>query len=69
MSSARKIKMMLAAKGLTMADLAAQLETSAPNLSNKMKRDNFREQELHRIAELLGAKVEITFTLEDGTKL
>lgn len=68
-NGATKIKMLLAAKGLNMKGLADLLNTSQPNLSNKMKRENFSEKELQEIAEVLGAKVEINFVLEDGTKI
>lgn len=69
MSSARKIKMLLAANESNMKDLAEKLGTSQPNISNKMKRDNFSEKELEEIAEVFGAKLEINFLLEDGTKI
>lgn len=68
-NAATKIKMLLAAKGMNMKGLAELLNTSQPNLSNKMKRENFSEKELQEIAEALGAKVEINFILEDGTKI
>ena len=68
-NGATKIKMLLAAKGLNMKGLAELLNTSQPNLSNKMKRENFSEKELEEIAEVLGAKLEINFILEDGTKI
>ena len=68
-NGATKIKMLLAAKGMNMKGLAELLETSQPNLSNKMKRENFSEKELQEIAEKLGAKVEINFVLEDGTRI
>lgn len=69
MGMARKIKMLVAAKEITVRDLAALLGTSQPNLSNKMRRDNFSENELKEIAEVCGAKVEINFVLKDGTKI
>lgn len=68
-NGATKIKMLLAAKGMNMKGLAELLNTSQPNLSNKMKRENFSEKELQEIAEALGARIEINFVLEDGTKI
>ena len=68
-NGATKIRMLLAAKGMNMKGLAELLNTSQPNLSNKMKRENFSEKELEEIANVLGAKVEINFVLEDGTKI
>ena len=66
MSMAKKIKILLAEKEMNMSDLADVLNTSQPNLSKKMKLDNFRENELVEIAELLGVKYEAKFVLEDG---
>lgn len=68
-NGATKIKMLLAAKGMNMKGLAELLGTSQPNLSAKMKRENFSEKELQQIADKLGAKFEINFILEDGTKI
>lgn len=69
MGAARKVKMLVAANEITVKDLAERLETSQSNLSNKLKRDNFSEKELEEIAQVCGAKVEINFVLEDGTKI
>lgn len=69
MGAARKVKMLVAANEITVKDLAERLETSQSNLSNKLKRDNFSEKELEEIAQACGAKVEINFVLEDGTKI
>lgn len=66
---ARKIRMLVAANEITVKDLAFRLETSQSNMANKLKRDNFSEKELEDIAKVLGAKVEINFILEDGTKI
>lgn len=69
MGVARKIKMLVAANEITVKELAVRLETSQSNMANKLKRDNFSEKELEEIANVLGAKVEISFILEDGTKI
>lgn len=69
MGAARKIKMLVAANEITVKDLAVKMDTSQSNLANKLKRDNFSEKELAQIAETLGAKLEINFILDDGTKI
>lgn len=66
MSMAKKIKILLVEKEMNMSDLANLLNTSQPNLSKKMKLDNFRENELVEIAELIGVTYEAKFILEDG---
>ena len=52
-SSTQKIKMLLAYKGLSSADLARLLETTPQNLSQALKRDNFSQDTLDKIATIL----------------
>lgn len=62
MGSAEKILIMRVKKGnLSGRELAARLGDTPQNLSNKMKRDDFKESELQRIAEALGYRLEIRF--------
>ena len=70
MSSAIKIKMLLAAREMTLQDLAERLtpKTSSANLSQKMKRNNFTEKELQAIATACDATFETSFTLNDTGK-
>lgn len=53
------IKHALIDKELKAADLAKLLGTTHPNLSQKLKRDNFSEKEMQEIANALGLKLEI----------
>ena len=57
----KKIKTMLIYKDLTITDLASKLGKSPQNLSNLLKKDNFREQELEQIADALGCDLRIEF--------
>lgn len=66
---AKKIKMLLVEKDITIAELAKRMGTSQPNLSNKLRRDNFNENELNKIAEVLDVKYEANFILDDGRKI
>lgn len=70
MGSAIKIKMLLVAREMTLQDLAQRLipPTSVQNLSQKLKRDNFSENELQAIAEACNAKIETKFILNDTGK-
>lgn len=69
MVMAKKIKMLMVEKDMTISELAEKMGTSQPNLSNKLKRDNFNENELNQIAEVLEVKYEANFVLEDGRKI
>ena len=70
MSMSARIKYLLNIRGIKISDFAAQLGTSQSNFSNKLKRDDFRESELKKIAELLDCDLSISFTLRDtGEKI
>ena len=62
MSAAKKIKMLLIERELTLAELSQRLNKSASTMSAKMKRDNFAEKDLQQIAEALGFDYEAVFT-------
>ena len=70
MGSSIKIKMLLAAREMTLKDLADKLEpkTSVQNISQKMKRDNFSEKELQAIAEILNCDYDVIFIMRDTGK-
>lgn len=60
-----KIKVMLGRRNMTVAQLAELTNQSRQNMSNKMNRDNFTENELRRIAEALNCTYQATFTMND----
>ncbi|WP_342472354.1 helix-turn-helix transcriptional regulator [Metasolibacillus sp. FSL H7-0170] len=66
---AKKIKMLIVEKDMTLSELAEKMGTSQPNLSKKLKRDNFNEKELNQIAQVLGIKFEANFVLNDGRRI
>ena len=57
----KKIKSILIYKDMTITDLAERLGKSVQNLSNLLKKDNFRESELSEIAEKLDCTLRIEF--------
>ncbi|MER2079694.1 helix-turn-helix domain-containing protein [Psychrobacillus psychrotolerans] len=54
---------------MTITDLAKLINTSTQNLSNKLKRDDFKMSELREIAGALEVVFETYFIMEDGTKI
>jgi len=66
---AEQIKILLIKKGMTITDLAKLINTSTQNLSNKLKRDDFKLSELREIAGVLNVGFETYFLMEDGTKI
>lgn len=69
LSMEKKIRHLLVEKEMNIGNLAEKLGMSHANLSAQLKRDNFREQDLIKIAEALGAKYEANFVLDDGRKI
>lgn len=70
MGMSEKIKIVLLKRKMTIVQLAEKIGTSSQNLSNKLRQDKFRENELQEIAEALDCEYEANFTLRDtGEKI
>jgi len=69
MGMTEKVKILLIKKGMTASQLAEKMDTSQPNLSKKLRKDNLTENDLHKIAEALEVKYEGFFFLNDGDKI
>ena len=66
MGMVEKIRILLVKRGnMSEAELARRLEDSPQNFNAKMKRDNFTEKDLQRIAEVLNCTFKAGFTLND----
>lgn len=65
-----KLRILLAKRKMSISELARRSGQSRQNLSNKLTRNNFSEQELQKLCEALNCEFEITFTMKDtGDKL
>jgi transcriptional regulator with XRE-family HTH domain len=64
-----KIKIIMGRQSMTISQLAEKTGQSRQNMSNKMSRDNFTEQEAKEIAAALGAEFVGTFRFEDGAEI
>jgi len=56
-----EIQKIMLDKGLKKKDIADRCGWTQSNMYNKMKRDNFSEEELRKIADALGCNLEIKF--------
>ena len=66
MGMAEKIRILLVKRGnISEAELARRLGMSTTNLYNRLKRDNFTDKDLQRIAEVLNCTFKAGFTLND----
>ena len=63
---AEKIKIGMIKRKLSLKDLAARLGTTPQNLSNKLKRDNFSEDEMRKIAAAMNAFLKISIIMVDS---
>ncbi len=62
MAMTETIRIALVKRGnISEAELARRMGISPQNLHNKMKRDDYKESELRKIAEALGLQLEISF--------
>lgn len=68
MAIATQVKMLLAARGMSIKDLALKIGTSSQNMTAKLRRDNLSERDLREIAEACDATFEVTFKLNDTGK-
>lgn len=68
MGMSTKVKMLLAAREMSIKDLAEKIGTSSQNMTAKLRRDNLSEKDLHEIAKACDAVFEGTFTLKDTGK-
>ena len=60
-SIAKKIKIACVKKDTNVTQLAGKLELSKENFHAQLKRDNFRTNDIERIADTLGYDVEMNF--------
>lgn len=69
MTNSTKIKMALAYKGISEAELARQLGSSPQAFNQRMKTDKFTSEELKNIAEILGATYTFYFDFGNEYKI
>jgi transcriptional regulator with XRE-family HTH domain len=58
LSFAEKVKIIIGRQNMSYVDLAAKMGTTRQNISNKMSKDNFSEDDMRRIADLLDCDYE-----------
>ncbi|WKY49254.1 helix-turn-helix transcriptional regulator [Eubacteriaceae bacterium ES3] len=65
-----KIKIAMLKRNMSLKDLAEKLDQSPQNISGKLKRDNFKEEELKEIAGALDCTINIEMVMNDtGEKI
>ena len=61
-----KIRVILKRRGMTVAQLADLTNQTRQNLSNKLARDNFQEQDIKAIADALNCEYEAYLVMRDS---
>ena len=69
MTISQKIKMALAYKNMSEADLARAVGSSPQAFNQRMKTGKFSSEEMEKIAEALEAEYFFGFAFKDGTKI
>lgn len=69
MTAGEKLRIIMDRKKVSMGAMADGTGQSRQNLSNKMKRDDFSEKELRKMAEVLGCTINIQFIDGNGEVL
>jgi len=69
MKTSQKIRMALAYKGMSEAELARAIGSSPSAFNQRMKTDKFTSDELQNIADTLGGSYTFGFEFPDGTKI
>jgi len=67
MSTEQKIKMALAFKGISQAELARRIGTTPQNFNIKLKKNTLTNKDLEQIAAALGGIWRAEFVFDDGT--
>ena len=69
MTISQKIKMALAYKGMSEAELARAVGSSPQAFNQRMKTGKFSTEEMDNIAEVLEAEYFFGFQFKDGTRI
>ena len=69
MTTSTLVKMAMAYKQVSVAELARRLGTTREALRQRLSRETLKPQDLEKIAEVLGAEFVMTFRFPDGKEL
>jgi len=64
-TTGEKIRVLMKRRNMTLQALADLTGQSRQNLSNKLRKDNFSDNDLKKIAEVLDCSYEIQFKMND----
>lgn len=65
LSTSEKLKIIMKRENVTMSELAKRIGQSRQNITNKVARNSFSEEEFRQIAEILGYEYVTEFRRKD----
>lgn len=69
MNTEKSIRGAVAYAGMSQADIAEAMNMTRSNFSQRLKGRGFKDEELERIAEIIGAEYVARFRFPDGTEI
>lgn len=69
MTTSEQIRVLCVRSGISLSELARRIDQTPQNFNAKLKRNTLTQEELQQIAQVLNAKFEQYFLLENGEKV
>lgn len=69
MTTSEQIRVLCVRLGISLSELARRIDQTPQNFNAKLKRNTLTQEELQQIAQVLNARFEQYFLLENGEKV
>lgn len=69
MTTSEQIRVLCVRSGISLSELARRIDQTPQNFNAKLKRNTLTQEELQQIAQVLNARFEQYFLLENGEKV
>lgn len=69
MTTSEQIRVLCVRSGISLSELARRIDQTPQNFNAKLKRNTLTQEEIQQIAQVLNARFEHYFLLENGEKV
>lgn len=69
MTTSEQIRVLCVRTGISLSELARRIDQTPQNFNAKLKRNTLTQEEIQQIAQVLNARFEQYFLLENGEKV
>lgn len=69
MTTSEQIRVLCVRSGISLSELARRIDQTPQNFNAKLKRNTLTQEEIQQIAQVLNARFEQYFLLENGEKV